>query len=232
MVGFVEAFLKAFDSYKKHPLESIAFSIAYFLLGIIDIIPILGAFIGAYLVPRLLGWFYNKLFGNISIDRKISFRVWLFYLLLTNLIAFQLFIAFYLLAISIVGIGLSMTISPIGFDVSPYSFPVVGTYDFVIGIAFFILVLFTVVIQSLVLQIFLTYTLYSVVLGKLNEFKIEVGKSLRVFGYAFGWSIIFSIIGYALIKIPVYGYYISLLFSILFVIPIVQLVIAHKVLSL
>jgi len=71
-----------------------------------------------------------------------------------------------------------------------------------------------------------------VVLGKLNEFKIEVGKSLRVFVYAFGWSMIFSIISYALAIIPTYGYYVSLLFSIFFVIPIVQLVIAHKVSSL
>jgi len=232
MVGFVEAFLKAFDSYKKHPLESIVFGIVYFLLGIVMIIPLLGAVIGAYLVPRLLSWFYNKTIGNTNTDYKLSFRVWLFYLLLTNLIAFQLFILLYLLATSMVGIGSSMTITPMGLDVSPYSFSVAGTYDFVIGMTFFILVLFIAVIQSLVLQIFLTYTLYSVVLGKLNEFKIEVGKSLRVFGYAFGWIIIFSIISYALIKIPVYGYYVSLLFSILFVIPIVQLVIAHKVLSL
>jgi len=159
MVGFIEAFLKAFDSYKKHSLESIAFGIAYFLLGIISVIPILGAFIGAYLIPRLLSWFYNKIFGNISVDHKISFRVWLFYLLLTNLIAFQLLVSSYLFVTSVVGIGSSISINSVGLNISPYDFYVTKSYSFISGL---LLVLFTfliVIVQSLVLQIFLVYTL-------------------------------------------------------------------------
>jgi len=216
MVGFVEAFCKALDSYKNYPLESMVFGIIYFLLGIIFAIPILGAFIGAYLVPRVLSWYYSKTIGNVNTDYKLSFRVWLFYLLLINLIAFQL-ISLYLLVNGI------------------YT----GTYITDSSISFFrgflLLMLFTlpiVIVQSLVLQIFLTYTLYSVVLGKLSEFKVDVGKSLRVFGYAFGWGIIFAIVSYALGLIPIFGYYISIFFSVLFVVPIIQLVIANKVISI
>jgi len=232
MVGFVEAFLKALDSYKKHPLESIVFGIVYFLSGIVMIIPLLGAVIWAYLVPRLLSWFYNKTIGSTNTDYKLSFRAWLFYLLVANSMIFQLFLSFYFLLTSISGIGSSMTVTTMGFDTSPYSLSVAESYGFAIGTIFFIITLFIVMFQSLILQIFLTYSLYSVVLGKLNEFKIDVEKSLKVFGYSFGWSIILGIISYVLGIIPVYGYYISLLFSVLFVIPIVQLVIAHKVLSL
>ncbi|RDD52723.1 hypothetical protein BA065_00385 [Nanoarchaeota archaeon NZ13-N] len=232
MVGFVEAFLKALDSYKKHPLESIVFSIAYFLLGIVMIIPLLGAVIGAYLIPRLLSWFYNKTIGNTNTDYKLSFRVWLFYLLVTNSMIFQLFLSFYLLLTSVSGIGSSMTVTTMGFDMSPYSLSVTESYGFAIGTIFFIITLFIIMFQSLILQIFLTYSLYSVVLGKLSEFKVDVGKSLRVFGYSFGWGIILGIISYALGIIPVYGYHISLLFSILFVIPIIQLVIANRVISI
>jgi len=233
MVGFTEAFLKSLDSYKKYPLESIVFGIGYLFLEVISTIPILGAFIGAYLVPRLLNWFYGKVFGNTSVDYKLSFKAWLFYLLLTNLIVFQLLITFYLPISSVPSTSSSITVSPIGFDTSFYSFSFTQNYSFVSGLLLLmILTLFNVVIQGIVLQIFLLYTIYSVILGKLNEFKIDVEKSTKVFGYSFGWSIIFGAISYAIGIIPIYGYYISLLFTVLFAIPIVQLVIAHKTLSL
>jgi len=224
MVGFVEAFLKALDSYKKHPLESIALGIVYSLLGIITIIPILGAFIGAYLFPRLLSWFYNKVFGNISADHRISFRVWLFYLLLMNLAVFQLILYFYLLLTSVYNITSRLS----AFDI----YLITEGYKLISEIIVLVLGIFISIIQLFVLQVFITYTLYSVVLGRLNEFRIDIGKSLVVFGYAFGWGIVFSIIDSVLGMIPLYGHYISILFNVLFALPIIQLVIAHKVLSL
>jgi len=226
MVGFIEVIRKAFDSYRKHLIESLLFSLVYGLVGVLSVIPVLGAFIGAYLTPRVLNWYYNKVFGNINTDYKLSFRTWLFYLLLINLIALQFIILFVWLFTSI-----PYTFMDTMDELSMTNY-LMENYDILSAITLFITLIPIFVVQILILQIFLTYTLYAVVLGKINEFKIDVGKSLRVFLYSLGWSLILSVIGYAIELIPIYGYYLSLLFSIFFIAPIVQLVIAHKVLSL
>jgi len=230
MVGFIDVIYKSFDSYKKHPLESILFSLVYGLVSVLSIIPVLGAFIGAYLIPRVLNWYYNKVFGNISTDYKLSFRVWLFYLLLVNLIALQFIILFIWLFTNIPYISVYMAMGIVEeVDLTNY---LAWGYDVLNAIFLFIILIPIFIAQYVILQIFLTYSLYAVVLGKVNEFKVDVGKSLIVFLYSFGWGFIFGIVGYAMEElIPFYGYYLSLLFSIFFVTPIIQLVIAHKVLS-
>jgi len=224
MVGFIEVIYKAYESYRKHLIESLLFSLVYGAVGVLTLIPILGAFIGSYLTPRVLGWYYNKVFGNISTDYKLSFRIWLFYLLLTNLIALQFII---LLVWLFTSIPYTYTMEEL--DMTSY---LMENYDILGAITLFITLIPIFIVQVLILQIFLTYTLYAVVLGKVNEFKIDVGKSLRVFLYSFGWSFILGIISYVIELIPVYGYYLSLLFSIFFIAPMIQLVIVHKVLSL
>jgi len=230
MVGFIEVIYKAFDSYRKHLVESLLFSLVYGLVGVLSIIPVLGAFIGAYLIPRVLGWYYNKVFGNINTDYRLSFRVWLFYLLLVNLISLQFIILFFWLFTSVSHVVTYMAFGRIEeFEITRYF---TENYDIKSAFILFLISIPIFVAQLVILQIFLTYTLYAVVLGKMNEFKIDVGKSLIVFLYSLGWSFILGLVSSIIELIPVYGIYISLLFSIFFIAPIVQLVIAHKVLSL
>jgi len=229
MVGFIEAFYKAYDSYKKHLLESLLFSLVYGLVELLLVLPILGAFIGAYLIPRVLGWYYNKVFGNINTDYKLSFRVWLFYLLLINLIALQFIILFIWLLTSISHFAAYASIATMEeLEITNY---LTENYDVTSAIMLFLISIPIFLSQLVILQVFLIYTLYAVVLGKINEFKIDVGKSAGVFLYSLGWGFILGIANYVIGLTPVYGYYLSLLFSIFFITPIIQLVIAHKVLS-
>ena len=219
MVGLLESGYKAFSSYKNSIIASILFGLAYLALGVLAVIPILGAFIIAYLMPRLLNWYYNKAIEGESIktDYSLTFKVWLVYYLILHIVFISVFlVAGWPIAVRLI----SHSVGGLFAGVGMISNLVV---NFLIGVI-------VLAVIAIILQILFTYTLYGSVLGKVNEFKLYPQKSLRVFVIYIVWAILLGIISALLIKIPYVGSVLNFIYATFFMSPVLTLVIAYAIL--
>jgi len=214
MVGILEAGRKAFEQYKKDIVSGVLYGLAVFLVGALSLIPILGAFIWAYLGPRIASWYYNKTIGNIKTDYGLAFKAWLIFGLIMHVV--------FLLGLFLAGVGLGVFLfggfrgvmsDPIGMLIK------LGA---AFGIAFLVFIVF---------GLLYTYTLYASVLGKINRIEINVKKSVYLFVYLMIWSILLGIIAGILGAIPLVGAVLAFTYQIFVMYPLIALVAANFVLS-
>ncbi|MEM1895566.1 MAG: hypothetical protein QXR54_00025 [Nanopusillaceae archaeon] len=226
MVGILEVGKMAFESYRKDIVAAIIFVLLHILAILVSIIPIIGAVAGAYVFPRVLGWYYNKAIGNINPNYKLSFKIWLIRLLAIHLGILLLFGgALYAVLAGIpnlVGAGGALTIGIL-----------VSTILGAIFNIFLIAIVFLVVL--IVLELILYYQAYAAILGKIDKIEAStrvVKNSIKIIVYLIVWSIILEIIGAILRAIPVVGGILALIYTLFVFIPILNLIIAHKALSM
>lgn len=234
MVNILEVGKMAFESYKKDVVASVIFGlislliemvpilivpiILGFMIGIIGVMIgiIIGSIIEAYLFPRILEWYYNKTIGNIKSDHKLTFKIWLIRLLVMNI--------FFL---SIFSIGI-MSLTKIGF---PFTEILITT----LNLSNFIIIFLISLILWIIVELIFYYQAYASILGKINKIEINstiVEKSLILIFYVLVWSIILGIIGAIIMAIPVVGVILYLICGRFVFVPILNLIIAHKALSM
>jgi len=216
MVGLLEVAYQSFNQYKKDIIAGILYGLATLLMGIIFAIPILGAFAIAYLMPRLLNWYYNKTIGNIKTDYDLAFKVWLIFGLVVHVV---------LIIAIILGIGMSNMLYLL---YSENYFAIISNLRAMFEL-FIIMLLMALAV--LIFTVLYAYTLYGSVLGKVNEIKIYPLKSLILVIYILVWSILLGIIAGILLLIPFIGGFLVLLYEHFFLIPILSLIAANYVLS-
>ncbi|RIB35633.1 MAG: hypothetical protein BXU00_00840 [Candidatus Nanoclepta minutus] len=215
MIGILEAGRKAFEQYKEDVISGILYGLAMFLVGVLSLIPILGAFIVAYLGPRIANWYYNKTIGNIKTDYSLAFKVWLIYALVLHVV--------FLVGLFFAGTGLiiSLTEGFGGFAIDQYigMFVKLGA---LLGILLLVLFIFSILY---------VYTMYASVLGKISEIKIEPKKSVYLTVYFIVWSILLAIIAGILGAIPFIGWILVIVYQLFFMYPFLALIGANFVLS-
>ncbi|MEM5880208.1 MAG: hypothetical protein QXQ16_02885 [Candidatus Aenigmatarchaeota archaeon] len=215
MVGILEVGKMAFESYRKDIVAAIIFGLVSILVGIISVIPIIGAIIEAYIRPRVLEWYYNKTIGNIKSDHKLTFKIWLVWLLAIHII-FLFFLLILGIRLSILFTGVTLT-----------------TLN--LAIRDFLIFLLVGSILSILVGLIFYYPAYASILGKINKIEINdriIKNSLILILYAFVWSIILAVIMSILGAIPVVGGILALIYILFVFNPILNLIIAHKALSM
>ncbi|MEM0379652.1 MAG: hypothetical protein QXG71_02755 [Nanopusillaceae archaeon] len=247
MVGILEVGKMAFESYRKNIVAAIIFVLLHILVILVSTfliavalegvyislrvlrwtVPIIGAVVVAYVFPRVLGWYYNKAIGNINPNYKLSFKIWLIRLILIHL-EILLFLH-----------GTDYIIS----EVIPKakqgciyyaSMIVLRILDSIYDISS-ILIAIVLLVVLIALELILYYPAYAAILGKIDKIEINstiVERSLILIFYVLVWSIILGIIGAILRAIPVVGEILSLIYILFVFIPILNLIIAHKALSM
>jgi len=216
MIEILEAGRKAFEQYKKDITSGVFYGLATFLVGALSLIPVLGAFIWAYLGPRIANWYYNKTIGNIKTDYSLAFKAWLIYGLISHVV--------FLVGLFYAGIGLGVFLAK-GFGFGRLVSNFIGILiklGAVLGILFLVFVVFSLLY---------TYTLYASVLGKISEIKIEPKKSVYLAVYLIVWSILLAIIAGILGAIPFIGLVLVFAYQLFFMYPLLVLVAANFVLS-
>jgi len=217
MVGLLEVAYRSFEQYKRDIVAGILYGLVTFLMGILFVIPVLGAFAIAYLMPRIMNWYYNKTIGNIKTDYNLAFKVWLIYGIVVHI--------FLIIAI-IFGIGMVNTIKNLLF--SGNYFAIISDFRAMMGL--FIITLL-IALAVLIFTILYAYTLYGSVLGKVNGIKLYPLKSLILVVYLLVWSILLGIIAVILALIPFLGEFLALLYEWFFLVPMMSLIAANYVLS-
>ncbi|RDD52722.1 hypothetical protein BA065_00380 [Nanoarchaeota archaeon NZ13-N] len=215
MIGILEVGKRSFEQYKKDIFSGILYGLATLLVGALSLIPILGAFIWAYLGPRIANWYYNKTIGNIKTDYSLAFKVWLIAGLVFHLVI--LVTLFY----AGIGLGISLAKGFGGFAMDQYigMFAKLGALLGILLLVFFVFSLLYV------------YTLYASVLGKIDKIKIEPKKSVYLTVYFIVWSILLAIIAGILGAIPFIGWILVIVYQLFFMYPLLALIGANFVLS-
>jgi len=216
MVGILEVGKISFEQYKKDIVSGILYGLAALSIGVLFLIPILGAFIWAYLMPKVLNWYYNKTIGNIRMDDNLAFKVWLIYGLIVNILVTLVMFLF--------GISKMMQI----FLFSGNYFALVSSF---IAMLWSFIAILLIALIVLIFGILYSYTLYASVLGKISEVKLYPGKSLILTTYLFVWSILLGIVATILALIPLLGGPLVFLYNLFFFVPIFSLIAANFVLS-
>lgn len=224
MVGLVEAGKLAFKSYRKDLISSILFGLIFIIADILKYIPIVGAFIGACLIPRILRWYYSKTIGNVDLNYKLSFKTWLSYLFIMHLSILIMFTIFLVIEATVSNnVTNNLTIgSLISFFVSTHIIPIIL---FAVWIMFY-------------------YPRYASLLGRINEFKINhetIERSIILIFYSIIWSLSFLFIRLILLILSFITENINIILFVFIVIIflhmfleklILELVRAHKTLSI
>jgi len=193
MIGILEAGRKAFEQYKKDIFAGVLYGFAWILLMMLFPMPILGAFIWAYLTPRLLNWYYNKTIGNMKTDYNLTFKVWLVFGLIIHIIPLlvgSLLVLRYLSYLSTL-----TQMKPISID---EMFVILGEMSRFYEV---LLLSLFVALGILIFIVLYTYTLCASVLGKINRIEIKPMKSLYLMVYIIFWFILLEIAFLILFKI-------------------------------
>jgi len=217
MIGILEVGKKSFEQYKKDIFAGILYGLATLLVGALFLIPIVGAFIAAYLVPRIANWYYNKTIGNIKTDYGLAFKVWLIFGLVFHVVL--------LVALFYAGIGLGISLAK-GFGFGGF---VIDKY---IGLFAKFGALFAILfLVFFVFSLLYVYTLYASILGKIDKIKIEPKNSVYLAVYFIVWSILLGIIAGILGAIPFIGWILVIVYQLFFMYPFLALIGANFVLS-
>jgi len=212
----LEVAYRSFEQYKKDIIAGILYGLATFLIGALFMIPILGAFVIAFLMPRILNWYYNKTVGNIKTDYDLAFKVWLIYGLIVHVVL--------IIAIAL-GVGMSNILYMMS---SENYFAAASSLKAMFGL---FIVMLLMALAVMIFTILYAYTLYGSVLGKINEIKLYPFKSLILIVYILVWSILLGIVAGILALIPFLGRFLALLYQLFFLVPIISLIAANYVLS-
>jgi len=216
MVDLLEVAYRSFEQYKKDIIAGILYGLVTPLMIILFLIPVLGAFVIAYLMPRILNWYYNKTIGNINTDYDLAFKVWLIFGLVVHIVLIMI-IAF--------GVGMSNILYMMFSE--NYSAAVLS-FKSMFGLFIVILLM---ALAVLIFTILYTYTLYGSVLGRVNKIRIYPLKSFILVVYLLVWIILLGIIAGILALIPFLGKSLVLLYELFFLAPIISLIAANYVLS-
>ena len=219
MAGLLDVFKMSLEGYRKDLVASILFGLGIAFLRMLNLIPILGAFIMAYLGPRLWSWYYNKTIGNINTDLNVAFSIWLKVHLILHIIYIIALIFLFLALKDIFMLMSAVSGYTLYGDIGALSN--LSTYTY-----FFAILLLGIIL--LVIYILFIYTLYGSILGKVTEFKIYPEKSAILFIYAFVWGFVFGIINGILGVLPFIGGILSTIFLLFFAYPMIELIIANK----
>jgi len=192
----------SFEVIKKR--ENIAYALiaglGYMVLNMIAPIPILGAFLYSYLFPRLTAWFYRKVGININPNYNIAFKA----LLIPSIIGHIGII------LAIMMFGISILYNILFGRATRVSF--INIFDISLSAG---LLFIAILIVATIVNILLLYTIYGSILGKVNQLKIEAGKSLHLFALTIVIGAISLVITILLSIIPFIGWILIIIFNLI-----------------
>ena len=162
----IESLRESFDRVKNfnNILYTLIAGFGYILIGTLNIIPILGALITSYLIPRLTAWYYNKVGLNVNPNYDVAFKA----LLIPHLIIHLG------LVVIIVSLGLAL-FSKLSELILLGS---VDSFSELLGLFSGIIIGAILILAGAIVFILFLYTIYGGIVGKVNQLKIEFSKSL------------------------------------------------------
>ncbi|BFI73510.1 hypothetical protein YN1_4970 [Nanoarchaeota archaeon] len=211
----------AYDLYKKDIISGILFSLAITVMGLLFVIPVIGAIIYSFVFPRLLVWYYQKLSGEkLNPNYKVSF---ISIFIPSLILSIGIFLLLLVLIFGIFSYGLGGTIN------SSYILNTQYLYNQNIFSTYLGILSIVIIFIGIVIYLFSLYSFYGSLFGKVDKYKLDLWNSIEIFVYYLSIglivSVIFDIID-ALFSLasPIAGFIIGLIFLILFGIEIQYLV--------
>jgi len=181
--------------YRNNWLQALIAGLVYGLVYGLGIIPLVGAFLLAYLLPRVTVWFYRNIGFNVNPNYDVAFKA----LLIPSIIAH---IGIIVLLVS------SMRVLSLIYALGDYY----GAIDLILKYGLVSTVLSFI---AGVAYLLLLYTIYGSIVGKVNQLKIEIGKSIQMFILTIIVGIVATIIMFLLALIPYVGWVLMIVFSLL-----------------
>lgn len=221
-MGVLDISTKSFENYKRDWFAAFIYGIGKMVLIVIFYIPVIGAFLYAWLWPKLLSWYYNRTYGEVKSNNKVAFTSLLIPLLIIN-------IGVILIGVSAYGV-INKLLSQISYtntigysSLSNYLLTAMSTSTSEYG-----LVGAVIMLLGLIAYIFSLYTIYGSILGKVEKMQYNAYQSLRIFGYMIFYGILFISFGFILAASGLdFGNTLSVIYYIWFVTPLMELIVAN-----